>query len=260
MSRLIEMEEKQLQTFRKLAVFGDLHGDYNAFQSAMRMVDSTKDGIIFLGDYADRGAFGIEVIDAVESLMEKYPQSVFALKGNHEDYTDSGAPEFWPCTLIDEAEKKRGNWQNYFQRAFKPFVERLHLAVIVPGEMLFVHGGISSKISSLEDLKHPTKAVERDILWSDPFEGHGERENKRGDGLVEFGVDVTAKVCKLLEVKRIVRSHEPAKALKGPRYSHNGRIITISSTSVYGGEPFILSIHPTDLSRIDVLYVTRGMQ
>jgi hypothetical protein len=60
-------------------------------------------------------------------------------------------------------------------------------------------------------------------------------------------------VCKLLGVKRIIRSHKPAKALTGPSYSHNGRVVTISSTSVYGGEPFFLSIDPSDFSQVQVI-------
>ena len=181
-------------------------------------------------------------------MIRTYPRNVFALKGNHEDYTDSGTPEFWPCTLIEEAAKKKRDWIDYFRSTFKPFVKRLCLAAIVLGDTLFVHGGISSKIRSLEDLKHPTRTVERDILWSDPFEGNGERENERGCG-VEFGADVTESVCKLLGVERIIRSHQPAKALRGPFCSHNRRVITVSSTSVYWGQPFLLNIYPSDPSR-----------
>jgi Calcineurin-like phosphoesterase len=253
MSKLHVLDENQLQTFRNLVVFGDLHGDYAALQSGLGIIDSAKDGVIFLGDYADRGPNGVEVIETVDSLIRDCPRNVFALKGNHEDYTESGDPEFWPCTLIDEAEEKRGDWQNYFQSAFKPFVGRLCLALVVPGETLFIHGGVSTKIKSTKDLERPTRDVEMDVLWSDPFEGYGERPNwERGVG-VEYGPDVSEAVCKLLGVKRIVRSHQPARALKGSSYSHNNKVVTISSTSVYGGEPFLLSIDPTDLSQVQVI-------
>ena len=107
MSKLCELAEKQLRKFRKIAVFGDLHGDYTALQSGLSVVDPAKDGVIFLGDYADRGPSGVEVIDAVDSLVRNYPQNVFALKGNHEDYTESGDPKFWPCILTDEVRDKR---------------------------------------------------------------------------------------------------------------------------------------------------------
>jgi len=247
MSKLIQVDKKQLQTFRTLFVVGDLHGDYDALQAALDMVEPVKDGIIFLGDYADRGSSGIEVISAVDSLRRKHPQSVFALKGNHEDYTESGHPEFWPCTLIDEAQRKGKEWQHYFQSTFKPFIKSLPIAIIASGETLFVHGGVSTKIKNKGDLMYPERDIELDIIWSDPCEGEGECPNlERGGAGVAFGRDVTESICSLFGVKRIVRSHQPAKAFTGPFYSHNRKVITISSTSVYGGQPFLLSMNPID--------------
>lgn len=249
-NRLYEFDKEQLYKLRQIAVAGDLHGDSYALSSLLERVDAKKDGIVFLGDYADRGPDGIEVIDTIRELIKKYPRNVVALKGNHEDFTDSGMPTFQPCTLIPEAERKREGWKKYFQNELKPFIEKLYLAAVVPGEMLFVHGGISSKIRSLNDLRHPRKEVEIDILWSDPFDGRGEHSNRRGAG-VEFGEDVSADVCDSLGVKRIVRSHEPRKAVDGPYYEHDGRVVTTSCTRVYGGKPFVLivdSTNPSDLS------------
>jgi hypothetical protein len=119
----------------------------------------------------------------------------------------------------------------------------------VPDEALFVHGGISSKIKSLNDLEYPTADVEADVLWSDPFGGNGEYPNPRGEGVV-FGADITINVYEKLGVKRIVRSHEPlrVKCSGGPCYSHDRRVITTSTTSVYGGCPFVLSFNPADFS------------
>jgi hypothetical protein len=249
MSKLCKLAEEQIRRFRKIIVFGDLHGDYAGLQSGLNMLDPAKDGIIFLGDYADRGPSGVEVIDTVDSLMRNHPRNIFALKGNHEDYTKSGSPLFWPRALLDEAREKRGYWQTYFHDTFKPFVHSLYLAVIVSDEALFVHEGVSSRIKSLKDLEHPTIEVERDILWSDPFEGYGEFPNWGCGGAgVEFGADVSETVCKSLGIKRIVRSHQSAKALTGPFYSHNEKVITISSTSVYGGDPFFLRIDPSDFT------------
>ncbi len=247
MSKLIQLDKKQIQRFRTLAIIGDLHGDSEALQAALKITDPLKDGILFLGDYADRGQFGKEVIEIVDSLKKEFTQNVFALKGNHEDYSESGQPEFWPCTLIDEVQKKGNEWQTYFQNTLKPFIQTLPIAAILPGETLLIHGGVSTKIRREEDLINPTRDVELDILWSDPFEGEGERSNwERGGVGVIFGQDVTGKVCKALGVKRIVRSHEPLKALTGPFYSHDERVITVSSTSAYGGTPFLLTINPTE--------------
>ncbi len=251
MSKLIQLDKKQVQRSRTFAIIGDLHGDHEALQAALKITDPRKDGILFLGDYADRGPSGKEVIGIVDWLKKDFTQNVFALKGNHEDYSESGQPEFWPCTLIDEVQRKGNEWQTYFQNTLKPFIQTLPIAAILPGETLFVHGGVSTKIRCEEDLIDPTRDVELDILWSDPFDGEGERSNwERGGVGVAFGQDVTEKVCKTLDVKRIIRSHEPGKAMTGPFCSHNERVITVSSTSVYGGAPFLLSLNPADLSDI----------
>ena len=244
-SRLYEFDERNLLNLRKIAVVGDLHGDYYALSSLQREVDPAKDGIIFLGDYADRGLKGVEVINTIDSLVKKYPRNVVALKGNHEDYSDSGNPIFRPCDLINEVEEKEGNWQGYFEKKLKPFIDDLYLAAIIRDKVLFVHGGVSRKIRSINDLRYPTRDIEIDVLWSDPFEEQGELPNMRGVG-VEFGKDVTCDVCNSLGVKRIMRSHEPIKAIDGPYYEHDTKVMTISSSSVYGGKPLILIIDPNN--------------
>jgi len=126
-------------------------------------------------------------------------------------------------------------------------MEKLYLTVIIPNIALFVHGGVSSKIKDVKDLRCPSREIEEDILWSDPFKGIGEHFNMRGAG-VEFGKDISKKICNRLGVKRIVRSHQPRKARSAPHVEHDGRVITISSTTVYGGIPFILKLPTKDLN------------
>jgi hypothetical protein len=248
-SQVFTFEAAHIRTLRTLRVVGDLHGDYAALQSLLKLADLSQEAIVFLGDYADRGDRGVEVIEAVTSLMARYPNHVIALKGNHEAYTDLGYSTFSPCDLIEEVKRKRGDWHTYFLRTFQPFLHRLYLAAIIPNELLFVHGGVSSHLVRLEDLHNPTIDLEKDILWSDPFDGEGEHPNPRGVG-VEFGSDISQHACLALGVKRIIRSHEPTKALNGPYYAHQDRIITVNSTSRYGGHPFILNIDPTNYSTI----------
>jgi hypothetical protein len=249
-SRLYEFNKNQLQKLEKILVVGDLHGDYDALSSLLKIFDPINDEIIFLGDYADRGRKGIEIIDKVNSLMEKHPENVVALKGNHEDYTDFGNPKFSPCTLISETQRKKRSWEKYFQQELEPFIEKLYLTAIIPDETLFVHGGISSKIKNLDDLRYPTREIEDDILWSDPAsEGYAEGPNPRGAGVL-FGRSVIENVCKSLGVKRIIRSHQPTKASTQPCYEYDGKVITISSTNVYHGTPFILIVdakNPSDI-------------
>ena len=253
---LLKFSEEILLRFGRLIVVGDIHGDIKALTALLSIFDENQDGILFLGDYADRGAYGTEVLKTLSDLREKNPKNVFLLKGNHEDYDEEGNPNFHPSTLRLEAERKGLNWQNYFQNTVKPIINEMYVAAIIPGHFLFVHGGISSKIKNLEDLANPTIEVEQDILWSDPFSGRGEKPNsKRGGVGVEFGCDITESVCEKLGIKRIFRSHEPQKAMRKPNYMHNRRVVTISSTSVYGGFPFAISFKPTNFSTFKLIHL-----
>ena len=51
---------------------GDLHGDYQSFSSILNIYEKNrKDSIlIFLGDYADRGSHGVEIITELNKLLE----------------------------------------------------------------------------------------------------------------------------------------------------------------------------------------------
>ena len=242
--KLYELTLNRLTNTRQLIIIGDIHGDYARFINAQRLFDPSQDYMIFLGDYADRGDRGIEVIEALHRLIKNYPSRVIALKGNHEDYTHEGVPLFTPCNLIYEAEQKRGGWGTYFKREIKPLISRLYLAILIPSEILFVHGGVSRRIESIEDLKHPSKLIEKDVLWSDPYEGGGEYPNRRGVG-VTFGKDVSKEFCIKIGVKRIIRSHQPRKTQEGAFIEHDGRIVTISSTRVYDTKAFALKL-PTN--------------
>lgn len=235
--------------FGKVAVVGDLHGDYQSLQRILASVDLESDLLVFLGDYADRGPDGVEVIRTVTELRKKHPQNVIALKGNHEDFTEDGIPNFNPCTLIGEAEEKLGNWGSYFEKELLPFIETLPLACLIPDNALLLHGGVSSKIMDRKDLETPSDELQIDLLWSDPFKGKGEDPNYgRGAG-VEFGADVSESVCKALGVERIVRSHQPQMAAQKPHVMHDGRVITVNATTVYGGLPFIYFIDPKTAKR-----------
>lgn len=223
----------------RLIVVGDIHGDLYSFNTIKKLFNPNKDLLIFLGDYADRGPNSLEVVEGVQELIKSYPERIIPLKGNHEDYTPEGEPIFAPCTLIEEVEIKGGSWEVYFEELRKNFLDKLYLSATIHGKVLFVHGGISSKIRNEKDLVNPNKLIEEDILWSDPYKINGEHGNPRGAGVL-FGPDISEEVTRRLNVKYTIRSHEPRKASSGPFIEHEGRMVTISSTRVYGGRSFVL--------------------
>lgn len=228
----------------EIIVAGDIHGDLAAFEGIRNIFRQARDPLlVFLGDYADRGPQGLEVIEEVKELIQKFGDRVIALKGNHEDYR-AGVPYFSPCDLHWEVEEKRGiKWENFFPSFEHEFLKHLHLAVLIPDHSLLVHGGISSKIHNIEDLADSSEEIEEDILWSDPYEGEKEWSNPRGAGVL-FNADVTKSLLKQIDVRYLIRSHEPRKAFSGPFVEHAGKVVTLSSTRVYGGKPFVLNFRP----------------
>lgn len=222
----------------RVLVFGDIHGDLEALKRGLD-IRKPEDVLVFLGDYADRGAEGVEVIEGIDTLLDKYPRNVVALTGNHEEYSENGEPSFSPCTLIDEVQRKRGGWDEWFRGTFSPFIKKLSLSAYIPGIALFVHGGVDERIGELNSLENPEEKVQRSILWSDPGPGEGTAPNMRGAGSV-FGEDISTEVLDGLGLSILLRSHEPRKAFTAPAVEHNGRVVTVSSTSVYGGRPFML--------------------
>jgi serine/threonine-protein phosphatase 5 len=227
---------------RNVFVAGDLHGDYRSFRSILSSYEKNrKDSIlIFLGDYADRGLYGVEIITELRELLD-IREDIIALKGNHEMYTD-GKPYFYPCNLIYEAEGKYGSWKKFYEDIMLNFLTKLYIAAIV-NNALFVHAGISSKIRTKDDLtKHSNEIY---LLWSDPSLIPGEHSNPRGAGVL-FGEDITVKVLSSLNLKMIVRSHEPEKAVRSPYAEHEGKIVTTNSCVSYG-KPFLLKIDTMSL-------------
>lgn len=223
-----------------IMVVGDLHGDLESFNHIMRCWREEKCSlIIFLGDFADRGNQGVEITESLIKLQQN--EDVILLKGNHENYLDNGNPTFSPCSFIEEVQSKRGSWENYFQTTLKPFYDRLYLSALLEGKFLFLHGGISNKIKDINSLIKPTREVEEDILWSDPNEHiFDEQVNHRGMG-VEFGERILTEIMNRLNIQLIIRSHQPNLAKDKP-YMFRNKLMTISSTDIYGGIAHFLKI------------------
>ena len=230
----------------RIIVIGDIHGDLEAFRHGVSL-RKTGDLLVLLGDFADRGPQGVEVIEAVDGLLRRLPDRVIALKGNHEDYTPGGSPTFSPCTLIDEAEKKRGSWETFY-RFFSEVIDRLALSILLPERALFVHGGISKSLQTVKDLENPSHSMMTSLLWSDPGSRKGSRPSNRGIG-ERFGPDISKTVLDALGVRHLIRGHEPRKALAGPYCEHDGRVITTSGTHIYGGRAFALALDPAHWPR-----------
>ncbi len=230
----------------RILIAGDIHGNFSVFRQIMASL-GPRDLAVFLGDYADRGPSGLEVIEGLMKATRSHPGRILPLKGNHENFTFDGKPLFHPCTLVAEAMGKGRSWKELFP-ILKTFFDSLPLAAVIPGFALLVHGGISESIISLDAIETPTPETEIDIIWSDPADFPGQHPSPRGAGR-RFGPDITKKVLETFGVQFLIRSHEPGKAADGPVFEHTGSVITTSATNVYGGTPFVLILPGGNLPR-----------
>jgi serine/threonine protein phosphatase 1 len=70
---------------QRIFAVGDIHGCYDRLRALLDRIplDWSRDQLVFMGDYIDRGPQSFEVVDHLIGLQELHPDIVF-LKGNHE--------------------------------------------------------------------------------------------------------------------------------------------------------------------------------
>lgn len=104
-----------------VAIFGDLHGAYHSLLRSLRsLIDQgfldedlkvkkehlTDFFMVFLGDYVDRGLYGLETLLTLMELKLASPESVFLSRGNHEELIMNDDPS---GGFLDELRSKFPN-------------------------------------------------------------------------------------------------------------------------------------------------------
>jgi protein phosphatase len=226
----------KLEPLGEALVIGDLHGDleslFNILKSSgfTQKMTKRKDAIlIFLGDYGDRGAYPAEVYYAVLKLKLAFPEQTVLLRGNHEGPEDLlASPHDLPMQFQFRFKEK---WRTAYAKTRELFAY-LYNAVLVEERYLMIHGGVSPNINSIHDLAHanvthPEQEFLEDLLWSDPNDMVKEvLYSPRGAGKL-FGKSVTEKVLRKLNVKILIRGHEPCE--EGFKLNHGGKVLTLFS-------------------------------
>ena len=152
--------------YERILAVGDIHGRFDRLVSVMKKVSfrPSCDLLVFLGDYIDRGSQPLACMDYVMELQEKYPDSVIALKGNHEalalDYLigenrngliwldNGGQPSLRELIRLDDAELyKHLDWMRFLPTNFRY------------RNFLFCHAGVNLS-RTLEE------QTEDDFLWT----------------------------------------------------------------------------------------------
>lgn len=86
---ILSSESRLLRLRSPAYVFGDFHGnmaDLLTFARTMWPLGMhlTPGTFLFLGDYVDRGMFGLELLAYIFAQKIMLPEKVFLLRGNHE--------------------------------------------------------------------------------------------------------------------------------------------------------------------------------
>lgn len=104
-----------------------------------------------------------------------------------------------------------------------------------------MHGGLSPKLTSLEQLKNlkrpgeiPDKGLLCDLLWSDPDNAvNGWGENERGVSFV-FGKDILGSFLKSQDLDLICRGHQVVE--DGYEFFMGRKLVTVFSAPNYCDE------------------------
>lgn len=237
MGRLINVPSKD-----EAIIVGDIHGDLRSLAHILKSSDFVRKAsqneevlTIFLGDYGDRGPYSPEVYYVVLKLKKMFPEHVTLMRGNHEGPYDILA---YPHDLPEHLHRKFGEHSQDIYRKLRELFDQLYNAVLISERCVLLHGGAPSQATTIDDLayahkKHPHETHLEEILWNDPEENmKGTYASPRGAGKL-FGEDVTAKLLKMLNVKLMIRGHEPSE--NGFKINHSGKILTLFSRT---GPPY----------------------
>jgi protein phosphatase len=217
-------------------IIGDLHGDLESLGYILkdsRYIEKAKTNsdtlLIFLGDYGDRGSNSAEIYYLIMKLKHLFPQRVVLLRGNHEGPRDLLAH---PHDLPSKLRAKYGDDGKILYSKIRELYEHLYTAVLVRDFCVMIHGGIPSQASTSDHLRyahkmHPKERHLEEALWSDPSDSiKGTYPSPRGAGKL-FGENVTQRFFKLMNVRMLIRGHEPTH--EGFKTNHHGRILTLFS-------------------------------
>ena len=255
-------ENVLLKLTAPLHIAGDTHGQ---LKDLLRMFEMggypPKTRYLFLGDYVDRGKYSVETICLLFALKVRYPDTVYLLRGNHEDASLNRVYGFY-----DECKRK------YNVKLWKTFVDVFNwmpVAAIVNSRILCMHGGLSPDmeyVGQIESIERPTKIPDTgimcDLLWSDPESKiTGWAPNDRGISYV-FGEDVVKAFVEKNNLDLICRAHQVVE--DGYEFFANRKLLTIFSApnydNTFNNGAALLKVDRNLLCSIDVLEPVRKLK
>jgi serine/threonine-protein phosphatase 2B catalytic subunit len=144
--QILSKESNVLSTTDPIIIVGDLHGQLHDLNKILEIGGSPQENkYLFLGDYVDRGFYSVEVILLLFALKICFPTTVLLLRGNHECKIKSNE-----CNFKGECLRKYNN--EVYEQMISSF-EKLPLACTINSKFFAVHGGLSPKLKSIQDIE-----------------------------------------------------------------------------------------------------------
>jgi serine/threonine-protein phosphatase 2B catalytic subunit len=196
-----------------VVIVGDIHGQYyDLVHMINKAGDPSKMNYLFLGDYVDRGIFGLDVMLLLMAIKINYPKSFLLLRGNHE------SRNMTECFTFREEVISRFDEETYDK--FMEVFDNLPLSCLIDGKYLAMHGGISpnlEKISQIDEIDRfqevPLDGMFCDILWADPMKDNEAKagtwtDNPERECSHYFGKKPVKKLLRNNSLLSIFRGHQ----------------------------------------------------
>jgi len=269
-------EPRVLELESPMYIFGDLHGNLEDLQFFADNIwpmgmNLTAGKFLFLGDYVDRGAHGIELVAYLFAQKLLHPDKIFMIRGNHETRSVNGWEGFYgQGSFIAQCKTRFGDEKGFevWERCNRAF-DCLPLASIVDACIFCVHGGIPcpireeggdsaqrgpdrriveiKRIPCPIDIQHPSEdnedeqnALAFSLLWADPADPQQESlmEDSSGTGFWESArgggtvVFGNRAVLDFLEQNRLAYIMRAHEATaNGVAVCKSAKVLTVFSTS-----------------------------
>ncbi|XP_052234478.1 uncharacterized protein LOC127847015 [Dreissena polymorpha] len=257
---ILNDEPRLLKLRSPVYILGDIHGNYRdlvCFEKTLWRMGPllTPASFLFLGDYVDRGDYGVEVVSYLFAQKMLAPSKFFLLRGNHELRSVQEMFSFKTECLTKFGETTGLQlWE-----AINDCFDVMPVAATVDDKIFCVHGGIPTPeldggyVESINKVPHPLRNPEEesplawDIMWSDPVSldvltPENIQELKKNSGFISntrrgtahfFSCEALISFLERNGLTHVIRAHEVQEA--GFQVQQQGKLLTVFSSSHYCG-------------------------